>query len=79
MRREMSSGSTGAPSIETIRSPCWSPAAAAGVPDDTASTRVVAFPADVMKRPVKRSSASTMFAAGPAAIAATRFHVGARQ
>ena len=44
----------------------------------TCSTVVVAFP-EVMKRNVKSTSASTMFAAGPAAIAATRFQVGARQ
>ena len=32
-----------------------------------------------MKSPVKSTSASRMFATGPAAIAATRFHVAARQ
>ena len=52
---------------------------AAGDRSVTCSTVVVAFPADVMKRKVKSTSASTMFAAGPAAIAATRFQVGARQ
>ena len=50
-----------------------------GEPSATWSTVVVAFPADVMKSTVKMTIASTMFAAGPAAIAATRFQVGARQ
>ncbi len=79
MTGEMSLDWTTAPSIETIRSPDCRPAVAAGEPAVTASTVVVAFPADVMKSPVKRTSASRMLAAGPAAIAATRFHVAARQ
>ncbi len=79
IRWEMSSAWTTAPSMDTIRSPACRPAVAAGVPVETAWTVVVAFPAEVMKRPVKRTRASTMLAAGPAPIAATRFHVGALQ
>ena len=51
----MSSGATTTPSIETIRSPARRPAEAAGVPDETAWTVVVAFPAEVMNSPVKRT------------------------
>ena len=45
---EMSSACTGIPSIETIRSPGWSPADCAGEPCEISSTVVVALPTDVM-------------------------------
>ncbi len=77
--RETSSGPTGAPSIETMRSPAASPIVSAGVPGETESTVVVALPPEVMNSPAKRASASTMFAAGPAKMTSTRFHVFARQ
>ncbi len=61
---------TTAPSIETIRSPGLEPhGRRRGCLARPASTVVVAFPTEVMKSPVKRTRASRMFAAGPAAIA----------
>ena len=69
----------GTPLIETILSPAVSPSAAAAVPSRTASIVVVALPPDVMKSPVKRMTANRMFAAGPAKMTSTRFHVVARQ
>ena len=79
MIEEILSAATGVPLMLSRRSPARRPAAAAGELPTTWSTVVVAFPADVMKRIVKITIASTTFAAGPAAIAATRFQVAARQ
>ena len=64
----------------TILSPARSPAAAAGEPCEISSTVRRGLPhRGHVGGPVKRTSARRMFASGPAAIAATRFHVGARQ
>ena len=81
----ISSASTGRPSIATIRSPAWSPIACAGdccpawSSGATVAILCVACPATVMKRNVKRTIVSRMFAAGPAPIATSRFQVGAFQ
>jgi hypothetical protein len=79
MRSETSFASTGTPSIAAIRSPARRPAAAAGESERTASTVVVAAPPPLANRIANRTRERTMFANGPAAIAASRFHVFARQ
>ena len=45
----------------------------------TRSTVVVTFPAEVTNTIANSTTAKTRFVTGPAAIAVTRFHVGARQ
>jgi hypothetical protein len=54
------------------------PSAAAAVFTRTLSTGR-RLPPEVMNRPVKRTNAKMMFAAGPAKITSTRFQVRARQ
>ncbi len=71
--------------MATMRSPAWRPICDAGVVTPfwnagaTSATVDVAFPLPVMKRIAKRTIASTMLAAGPAAMATNRFHVAAFQ
>ena len=72
----------GRPLTATIRSPGWRPAAAAGVPLSTAKTSALARcegPPLSAKTKNRIRNATTMFASGPAAMTATRFHVAPRQ
>ena len=74
----------GRPSTATIRSPAWRPALAAGVPASTAATSAVGRwgwegPPLTAKTTKRIANAMKTFASGPAAMTATRFHVGARQ
>ena len=72
----------GRPLTATIRSPGCRPAAAAGVPLSTAATWAEARddgPPLMAKTRKRIANATRMFASGPAAMTATRFHVAPRQ
>ncbi len=82
MRRDTAVKSGAAcPFTATTRSPGFRPAAAAGVFTLTSATSVLGCceGAPVAYTTMKMRNATRMFAAGPAAMTATRFHVGWRQ